>query len=174
MLLRRWEALPRVAAAWSGPVLELWYWPTPQVWEELTLLIAAERAASRVLVWSLHHAYDCPLVRIESATGRSEDLEAIAILTGTHRATLSGTVTGIACGPPPSCNLWRAEPDRRFHHKIHPAWPNLYRGPGPPCARGCHDCGRTQVYGPRVLSHRRSISCCPGRPPTPRTLGTRR
>lgn len=89
-LLHRWDALPRVAAVCCGPVLELWFWPGEHVWRELGELIVAERTLSPMLVWSLHRACGCPLVRIESATRRTEHVECIAFFIGARRAWAVG------------------------------------------------------------------------------------
>jgi hypothetical protein len=89
-LLHRWEGLPRVAAEWSGPVLELWFWPTAQVWTELQDLIAAERALGPVLHWSLERAFGCPLVRIEAVCGCAEQIECLALFIDAHSGRAVG------------------------------------------------------------------------------------
>ena len=107
-LLYRWESLPRVAAVWCGPVLELWFWPTDYVWAELRDLVAAEQAlcdryppvptadtvgadavaggavrgSVPMMQWSLHRAHGCPVVRVEVATGCPDYLCDLAILVG--------------------------------------------------------------------------------------------
>lgn len=89
-LLHRWDGLPRVAAEWSGPVLELWFWPAEHVWAELRALIAAERELGPGLRWSLEQVHGCPLVRIEAAGGRAEQVECIALFIEARRGGAVG------------------------------------------------------------------------------------
>lgn len=80
--MRRWECLARASARRRGPLLEIRYRCGPGVVEELAVLIAAEQQACRFLSWTLHHDHEEAVVRIEAATGRSEDIAGIARLVG--------------------------------------------------------------------------------------------
>lgn len=78
--MRRWACLARVSARRAGPVMEIRYWPSRRVWLELEALVAAERRACPFLSWSLRYEQGWPVVRIEAAPERPDDVAAIAAL----------------------------------------------------------------------------------------------
>lgn len=80
--MRRWECLARLSVRRRGPLLEIRYRCGAGVAEELAVLVAAEQRACRFLSWTLHHVDGQPVVRIEAATGRSEDIAGIAQMVG--------------------------------------------------------------------------------------------
>lgn len=78
--LRRWQCLARISARRTGPLLEIRYWPSRRAWLELEALVTAEQHACPFLSWSLHDERGWPVVRIEAAPERPDDIAAIATL----------------------------------------------------------------------------------------------
>lgn len=113
--LRRWECLARAGARRRGPLVEIRYWPSRWAWLELEALVAAERVGCPFLSWSLRNERGWPVVRIEAAAGRSEDVASIAAMVG---ARADWPTPPVSAQPRSGCGSVQGCPDRRARASV--------------------------------------------------------